>query len=224
MGPLCGSVVESNTQQHTQKRNTCKMPAKLTADRQSAASLLKAAKSIKKATNDTWGLAPKAPMFQRKTKTSAGKKKIVRTKRVIGTHAFRVAASGAAAYASAVLQRESKALRVEMTDESKRCPWLPSVTKGAIAVLESFLTAYAQEATRHAVSIKTGLGTSEAPMYKRLNGRLMRMGYEAADKAIFGSASPAPGALTVLKLLKKEKKGKADDAEEEKDYAPPEAE
>lgn len=204
------------------------MPAaKLTADRQSAASLLRAAKSIKKATNDTWGLAPKAPMFQRKTKTSAGKKKIVRTKRVIGTHAFRVASSGAAAYVSSVMQHECKALRVPMTEESKRCPWLPSMTKGAIAVLESFLTAYAQEATRHAVSIKNGLGTKEAPLYKRLNGRLMRAGYDLANEAVFGSGSPAPSVLTVLKKPTKstKKNGKSEeDAADERDYAPPEAE
>ena len=203
---------------------------KLTADRQSAASLLRAAKDIKKATNATWNLAPKAPMFTRKTKTQSGKKKVVRTKRVIGTHAFRIAASGAASYASAVLQRESNALRVPMSDVSKRCPWLPSVTKGAIAVLESFLTAYAQEATRHAVSIKTGLGgvsnktMQHEPLYKRLNGKLMKMGYEAADQAIFGTCMPAPSVVTVCKLPKKIKKGDEKEEKEEKDYAPPEAE
>ena len=208
------------------------MPAKLSADRQSSASLARAAKEIKKATNATWNLAPKAPMFTRKTvqpQTDANgkkKKKIVRTKRVIGTHAFRIAASGAAGYVSAVLQREAKALRVPMTDESKRCPWLPSVTKGAIAVLECYLVAYAQEATRHAVSIKTGLGSANAPLFKRLNGKLMQLGYDAADAAIFGSCQPAPSVVSVCKVPKESKKGATphEKKAEDVDYAPPEAE
>lgn len=198
------------------------MPKKLSAGAQSGINLLNAAKAIRKATNDIWGVAPKAPMFTRKMKTSSGKKKIVRTKRIIGTHAFKIAASGAAAYTAAVFQRESKVLRLAMTDESKRCPCLPIVSPGAVAVMENFLVAYAQEATRNAVTIKNGLGTS-----KRLNGKLMKMGFDQADKAIFGASGPAHTCLSIAKPQKAKatkKGGKAEADARDYEPEPPEAE
>ena len=52
------------------------MPAKQNAHRASANAIASSAREIKKAANKTWRLAPKAPMFTRKSgKTVAGKKK-----------------------------------------------------------------------------------------------------------------------------------------------------
>lgn len=184
---------------------------------------LKSARIIRGATNQTWSLANKAPMYTRKTigkgKTTASGNKIVRTKRLINGHAYKIAASGAAAYATAVMKREGDAFRVATKGESKRCPWQASITKGAIAVLEGFLCAYTQEATRHAVSIKTGLGT-----HQRLNGKLMKLGYELADANIFGAASPCARNLIVCKPpVKVSNKDKGKKAEDD-DFTPPEAE
>jgi len=193
---------------------------KTSASRQSAASMLKDAREIRNQCNKTWNIANKAPMYTRvsKPKDGAGKKgkKVVRTKRLINNHAYKIAASGAAAYVSSVLKREGDIFRVATNPESKRCPWLPSVSKGAIAVLEAFLCAYSQEATRNAVSVRKGVVGS-----KRLNGKLMKFGYDRADEAIFGASMPAPRTVLITKPEKKTKKG--EEKKEDGDYNPPEA-
>jgi len=195
----------------------------ISAARQSAATMLKDSREIRNQCNKTWNIANKAPMYTRISKPKDGSKgaktgkKVVRTKRLINNHAYKIAASGAAAYTSSVLKREGDTFRVSTTPESKRCPWLPSINKGAISVLEAFLCAYAQEATRNAVSIRKGLIGS-----KRLNGKLMKIGYERADAAIFGGSMPAPRTVIIAKPEKKSKKG--DEKKEDGDYNPPEAE
>ena len=207
--------------------------AKASAHRQSATAVMKAAKTLRTQCNKTWNLAPKAPMFTRKSKTVAGKKKVVRTKRLIGGHAYKICASGAAGWVNAVMQREASAFRTSIQFESKRVPWLPSISKGAIALIEQFLCAYAQQATRHAVSVRVGLGrTNKAngewiPMCTRLNAKLMKLGYDAADAGIFGSAMPVPRATLVCKpdkkVAAKDKGDKSKDGEDG-DYEAPEAE
>lgn len=206
--------------------------AKASAHRQSATAVMKAAKTLRTQCNKTWNLAPKAPMFTRKSKTVAGKKKVVRTKRLIGGHAYNICASGAAGWVNAVMQREANAFRTSIQFESKRVPWLPSISKGAIALIEQFLCAYAQQATRHAVSVRVGLGRKIKatgkwiPMCTRLNAKLMKLGYDAADAGIFGSAMPVPRATLVCKPDKKtpakDKGGKSKEVEDG-DYEAPEA-
>lgn len=207
---------------------------KPSAHRQSALNIAKGARDLKKLTNATWKLAPKAPMFTRKSKNQQGKKKTVRTMRLIGGHAYKIAASGAASYAAAVMQREAQAYRATICTESKRSPWLPTVSPGAMALLEQWMCAYAQTATRHAVSLRTGLGTTDKsgtfhPLLKRLNGRLMKVGYDTADEQVFQSSMPAPRKMIVCKPDAKKKKARVDptDPEEEggdgDDYQPPEA-
>lgn len=205
------------------------MPAKQNAHRASANAIAASAREVKKAANKTWRLAPKTPMFTRKSKTLAGKKKVVRTKRLISNHAFKIHASGGAAYASAVFQSEAAAYRLDVGRESKRVPWLPSVSPGAIAILEQFLCAYAQSATQNAVDIRVGLGS-----HKRLNGKLMRLGFDQADSVVFGSSMPVPRATIICAPLPKKRSGvapgtKSEDKEgadapdEDGDYEAPDA-
>ena len=192
---------------------------KIAATRQSAVELLSASKKVKRAVNATWALAPKAPMFTRKSKSAAGKKKITRTNRLVAGHAFKIVASGAAQYTASVLSHEAGTLRVGIGGESKRCPWLPSFSKGALAMIEGFLCAYAQESTRNAVNIRKGLNS-----HKRLNGKLMKLGYDAADAAIFGVCAPAPRSVIICKPEKRAapgKKGEKPAEEADGDYAPP---
>lgn len=195
---------------------------KPSAHRQSALAVISAAKTLKQCANKTWNLAPKTPMFLRKSKSAAGKKKSTRTKRLIGGHAYKIVASGAAGWVNAVMQREAAAFRTTIGSESKRVPWLPSISKGAIALIEQFLCAYAQTATRHAVSVRQGLGHIDksgkhVDLVARLNGKLMRLGYETADAEIFGTAAPAPRATLVCKQEKPLKKG---EKREDEDFAP----
>ena len=200
--------------------------AKMSAHRQSADNVLKGAKQLRTHTNKVWQLAPKCPMFTRKiakdVKGAPPTKKVVRTKRLINNHAYKIASSGAAGWANEVLARESTQLRLPYKSESKRAPWLPSVTKGAISLLEHFLCAYAQQATRNAVNTRDALKS-----HKRLNGALMQVGFEQADADIFGTAMLVPSRVFVMNPDPvKKKKGRAtEQAEDDKDYeAPPEDE
>ena len=188
--------------------------SRVSAARQSASEIRETCRKIRKGVNATWALAPKAPMFTRKSTSENGKRKSIRTFHLIGGHAYRIAASGGASFANAALQQEAKTLRMEVGKESKRCPWLPSVSSGAKCMLEGFLCAYAQEATRNAVSIREGIGS-----HKRLNGKLMKLGFEVADASIFGTSCPAPRDIIVTKPLKKNKEGKK--IEDDNDWEPP---
>ena len=180
---------------------------KMSSSRKSAYNLIRSSKEIKGLTKKTWDQAPRAPMFVKKTKEpGVGKKKITRTNRLISNHAFKVAASGAAAYVQAVLNDEAKAYRVEISnDEAKRYPSLPTMSKGAVAMIEGFLCAYAQQATSNAVEIRKALGS-----HQRLNAKLVAYGFKAADAAIFGATTLAPRAVYVSSIKKRKVKGAED--------------
>ena len=118
---------------------------KADAIRQSPMSVLDNAKSSRKTYDLVWNAASRAPVFCKITKktTPDGKvKKMHRTSRLIGSHAFQIAASGAAMNASRILSNECNKLRLDVQTESSRAPWLPSVSKGAKMVLEQFLCAF----------------------------------------------------------------------------------
>lgn len=188
---------------------------KATATRNSCLELLKASKTLRKSTNQTWNLAPKAAMFIKKAKTVDGKKKTTRTKRLIGNHAYRVCASGAALYVDSVLQREARVLRAEIGTESRRAPWLPSFSKGAVLLLEQFLAAYTQTAAQHAADLRKGLGGAT-----RISGKMMRFGLEVAHEKVFNSAF-TPMQTIVCKPPAKKAAKKGGGAEAEDEYEPP---
>jgi hypothetical protein len=178
---------------------------KVSAARRSARELLSASKAVKHSMNSTWALARKAPMFLRK---SNGTKKTIRTNRLINSHAYKVVASGAALYTSGVLNHEASTLRLHPRGESKRAPWLPSFSDGAIALIEQFLCAYAQEATKNAAAARKGLNVG-----KRLNAKLMRLGFDVADEAMFGTSAPAPRVFLTTQPPKRASKKAAEAAE-----------
>ena len=197
-----------------------------TAHQQSAQASLNAAKDIKKATNAVWGLAPKAGMFVKKpnpdakprySKKSGKEIKVVRTNRLISSTAYLVAASGAAAAVNAQVAAEAKKLRIDMESEKTRVPWLPRYSKGAIALLEQFLCAYAQEAFYNAKEMQETLGTHE-----KVSKDMIRVGFERAHANVFGASAPGAARVAVVPsymIPKPPKKG-----EKEKKDADPEFE
>lgn len=213
------------------------MPKKVDSVKQSAASALANAKHARRAYDRTWSVAARAPIFCKITKKSLGKgrtKKSYRSARLIGRHAYKIAASGAAMNAMAVAARECEMLRVPAAEENARAPWLPSVSKGAQMVLEQFLCALAQEAAFRAHAVRQGSSHSQ-----RLNAAQMQFGWEATVDAVFGAAAPLPRSMIVLHKEAEEKpqkraprapggekrcrkRGKKAEAEED-EYAQPES-
>jgi hypothetical protein len=203
---------------------------KLDAIRQSSNSVIANAKSARKQYDAVWNNAARAPMFCKITKKTMpdGKvKKLYRTSRLIGAHAYMVAASGAAAHAARTMEGDCQLVREEYQKESSRAPWMPTVSKGAKMVLEQFLCALAQEAGTKAHAVRQGAGST-----KRLNRKHMQMGWDAVFDSVFSASAIMPRSMYVATLAKsttKKKTGKAEgktqeaDADDE-DYSPPEDE
>jgi hypothetical protein len=204
--------------------------AKTDVLRQSPASILSNCKTSRKAFDKTWNTASRAPVFCKISKKTlnGATKKVYRTTRLIGSHAYNIAASGAAATAARVLEDECKTLRVEPLAESNRAPWLPGVSKGARMLIDQFLCALAQEATMKAHAVREGAGST-----MRLSGKHMRVGWEATWDTVFANSCIMPRTMHVVPIdLKKsakskkaaDKKKSGDDDEGEEEYAPEEEE
>ena len=156
---------------------------------------------------------------------SSQTKKFYRTARLIGSHAYMIAASGAAANAAKAMERECHVLHEDTEKESSRAPWMPQVSKGAKMVLEQFLCAVAQEATQKAHAVREGAGNT-----KRLNGKHMKMGWDAVYESVFSNSAMLPRTMYVAqpvrkvpKSSKKDRKTSEVDGDDE-DYSPPDEE
>ena len=199
---------------------------KLDAIKQSPASIINNAKNFRKQYDKTWNAAARAPVFCKITKktTDGGKtKKFYRTARLIGSHAYLIAASGAAATAAKTMERECQILYEDTEQESTRAPWMPQVSKGAKMVLEQFLCALAQEATQKAHAVRMGVGNA-----KRLNGKHMKIGWDAVYENVFSNSAMLPRVMYVAEPPKKVSKSKAKKTPEmqgdDEDYSPDDAE
>lgn len=190
--------------------------------------------------NKTWNLAARAPIFCKITKHTGpdGKTPIkkYRTARLINSHAYNIAASGAGLYASRVLANDCEAVRVGAIKENARAPWAPTVSKGARMVIEQFLCALAQEAAMKGDYVKAGAGS-----VARLNKSHMLIGWEATAESVFSAdrliakeciTTPMPTAdeIRAAKKAKKakqermrgtQKKGEKEPVDDDDDYSPP---
>lgn len=195
------------------------------AVRASPANIIQNARNARRLYDKTWGIAARAPMFCRigKKTTPDGKSKpTYRTTRLIGSHAYNIAASGAALNASRIAEVECARMRIPALPEMKRTPWLPSVSKGARLVIEQFLCALAQEAAMKGHAVREGSGYAT-----RLSSKHIKIGWDATFESVFGASSLMPKTVYVLPPAPKKeaRKGKKHKEQEEDDeYAPPEDE
>lgn len=202
---------------------------KMDAVRQSPQNILSNAKQSRVAFDKMWNAASRAPMFCKISKSSIRglNKRSYRTARLVSDHAYKIAASGAVATAARVFDDECKTLSIEPKAENARAPWLPGISKGARILIEQFLCAVAQEATLKAHAVREGSGST-----KRLNGKQMRIGWEAVFETVFSdNNSLVPRAMHVASIKPKRrsnnKKGdtqKEVGADEDDDYDAPRSE
>jgi hypothetical protein len=200
---------------------------KLDAVKQSPASILANAKNSRKQYDKMWNAAARAPIFCKITKKTLedGKtKKFYRTARLIGSHAYMIAASGAAAYVAKMMERDCSLVHEDTEQESARAPWMPQVSKGAKMVLEQWMCALSQEATKKGHAVRQGAGAA-----KRLNNKHMKIGWDVVHENVFSNTAMLPRTMYVAqpakKVSKSSKKGKSEDAEgDDEDYSPPEDE
>ena len=111
----------------------------------------------------------------------AGKPDTTRRRRLVPKRVINAVCSGAAAqvYEDLALRAQEVGLDT-MKPESRTHPWLPSMSKGAVSMIESFLCAYAQEAVADAWAV-----SEHAIGAKRLSEETMKMGLSNVNKRIF---------------------------------------
>ena len=121
-----------------------------------------------------------------------------------------------------MVERDCKVLYENVKSESARAPWMPQVSKGAKMVLEQFLCALAQEATYKAHAVRENSGST-----KRLNGKHMKIGWDAVYENVFSNSAMLPRTMYVAPPVKKtskrtsKKEKAAEEDGEDEDYSPP---
>lgn len=174
-----------------------------------------------------------------------GKQKTVNTERplnkLVNSKSFQIFLSGAAAHANTVLREDAfhahslshsyEVTRVRngekvkesiktFTPEASKAPVLPTISKGAQILIEQVVCAYAQEAAMNAINVKEALQSAaeddnKKSVLKRLNGDMMRIGFNEVDQRIFKSMAPLDR-VYVLPKLKIETKVHVDEKTEAK--------
>lgn len=181
---------------------------KPSAAKRSAHSTKALANKLRTSINKVWRSAPKAPMFLKKLAvklTPAEKENLakmskeqaksymklknqhakMRSVRLISANTFAVAAAAASHSVRQTIERDAARLRIPGQAEAKTAPFVAGVTPAAQSLLTHWLVAYCQEAGRAAVDVRKNLGNA-----KRLNGDLVRFGFEHANEKLFPPLAP----------------------------------
>jgi len=159
-------------------------------------------KNTREAFDKTWAATTRAPAFctitKRKVKDRRSQryeiKEFRRAARLVGSHAFNIAASGAAMRAVKIIHGNAKHLRLQPNEENKRAPWMPRVDKGARMLFSMWLTALSQEATWKAHIVK------ECCRQQRLNGKHCKAGWDTTYENVFSASSIMPREVVTIPL------------------------
>lgn len=136
------------------------------------------AKAVRKTYDSVWNNAYKYKLYSTEIQGSVQGS---RRRRLIPKKAIQAACSAAAAKLYDDTAAEAGQLGVDsIKPESRAHPWLPSFTKGAVVMLESFLCAYAQEAVADAWAI-----SEHAIGSKRLSEDTLKFGFYNVNRRIF---------------------------------------
>ena len=178
--------------------------------KKAARDITRRSKEIAKAQDDVWAVASKAPMFCReftkdkKDGKKGTKSKIVkRSVRLIGGHAYGLAAAGAAQAITREQQLDCMNLGIPFTRiNEKGVPVAQArLTAGFKYMLEQFMCAYVQECVYTARNMLSAL-----PPRVRLNRDLMKMACNEVNEQLFYASGVVPRQMYVVPLPKKKSK------------------
>ena len=142
-----------------------------------------------------WSTAGTCPLFlkkadkkARKVKGSNGKtKKIVRANRILSNHTIKTLLSGAAASAASNAARDISTLRSEANVETVKYPLLPSMSKPAILLFESFLAAVGSEAFANAADVSLAM-----KKHRKVTSEAAQVGVDHLNSMMMGSTGFMP--------------------------------
>jgi hypothetical protein len=181
--------------------------------RRSARDALANSKKLRRLHDRLWNSASSAPIFCRETGVDKNGRVLRRSARLIGGHAYQIAASGAAAALTRSMKHDLESFGSSYESDVKTTAVSIALSKGSKMVLEQVICAYVQEAILAATRMNESLGSR-----KRLNKSIVKAAFEQVNQSIFFASSPAPRATVVMALPKKRSK-----FEEEEDFVPDEA-
>ena len=171
-----------------------------------------------------WSTASSAPLFNKKIIRKPGapkppngrKQSKLRVNRALSTHTIKALASGAAANANALIQKEALVLRCDTTGETPKYPLLPCVTKSAAMLFEQAVIAYASSLFAAGVDIKNSFPRK----HKKVTQRCAQASCDAVNSAIAQATAFVPANIQAkvpdfqaIDKIKKEKREKAKAAE-----------
>lgn len=170
--------------------------------------IVKRSRTIATIQNRLWNHASKAPMYCKvyeKTEMQGEKKVktvVRRSARLIGSHAFGVAAAGAAQAVAREQQIDCAALGMmfERTNDKGTPVTQAQLTPGYKFMVEQFMCAYIQECVHTARKSMAAVGR-----HARLNRGIMKMACNEVNEQLFAAAGIAPRNVYVVPLLRKKK-------------------
>jgi hypothetical protein len=173
--------------------------------------IVRRARTIANANNKLWNAASKAPMYAKVFKKTAPDPKnpkktvtsiVKRTTRLIGGHAYGVAAAGATQAISRQQQIDCSNLGLEFTrSNDKGTPICQAqLTPAFKFMVEQFMCAYVQECVYTAKSSMSAVGK-----HTRLNRSCMKLACNEVNEQLFAASGLAPRNVYVVPLLKKKK-------------------
>jgi hypothetical protein len=171
--------------------------------------IMRRSRSINNAQNRLWNAASKAPLYckQFDKMTKQGKKQVKkvvrRTQRLIGGHAYGVAAAGAAQAITREQQIDCQKMGMEFTrTNEKGTPVAQAQLTPAFKFLvEKFMCAYVQECVYASTSSMKAVGR-----HTRLNRGIIKLACSEVNEQLFAASGIAPRNVYVVPLLKAKKK------------------
>jgi len=143
-------------------------------------------------TNKLWAASKSAPMFS-KQKTLGNGKKVCRTSRLIGGHAYKIALAGSVRSEIDKVRRELKRFGLTPADESKTQPYRMTISPGARQMFEQFMCALAQQG-----GVKAQAILQDANIHTRMQPTVVKLGYGQMIKSVFGETGPMARRVAVL--------------------------
>ena len=178
--------------------------------KKAAKDIVRRSRTIANSYNKLWNCAAKAPMYAKlfkKTGKDPKTKKTVattvkRTRRLIGGHAYGIAATGAAQALAREQQIDCQRLGIEFdrTNDKGTPVAQAQLTPAYKFMVEQFMCAYVQECVYAARTSMKAVGK-----HTRLNRGIMKLACGEVNEQLFAASGIAPRNVYVVPLLKKKK-------------------
>ena len=181
---LAPQVTNSSTEKSAKKKNgsgsKSSKRSKAKSKSSSAYTILQNNLLVRRTIRKVYSASSQTSMLRQGPRTQSTDGPTLRSFRLIRPQLLQVLSAGAALNVNNTIQNECKALGIDVKDERKRSPWVPTVMRSSAIEYEQFLTAIAQEVVNNAKKIR------EQGSHKRIDHTAMDIAINATINSIFG--------------------------------------